>query len=116
MADFLEDQRRMIADRLNDLKPLVDEYARLEAAAAALAARAALPRRSRVKRRRANRPGRKRRRKPGRHAVLDGVGAAVNVLPKPSEPFSSSPASRSPRSPQRSGSSRTTYIASSRAS
>lgn len=37
MADFLEDQRRMIADRLNDLKPLVDEYARLEAAAAALA-------------------------------------------------------------------------------
>jgi hypothetical protein len=37
MADFLDDQRRMIADRLNELKPLVDEYVGLEAAAAALA-------------------------------------------------------------------------------
>ena len=37
MTDFLDDKRREIADRLKELKPSVDEYARLEAAAAALA-------------------------------------------------------------------------------
>ena len=36
MADFLHDKRREIAARLNELRPLVDEYQRLEAAAAAL--------------------------------------------------------------------------------
>src|SRR6059058_6104522 len=36
MADFLDEKRREIADRLRELKPLVDEYQRLEAAAAAL--------------------------------------------------------------------------------
>jgi sugar-specific transcriptional regulator TrmB len=36
MADFLEDKKREIRDRLKELKPLVDEYHRLEAAAAAL--------------------------------------------------------------------------------
>ncbi len=36
MADFLDDKRREIAARLNELRPLVDEYQRLEAAAAAL--------------------------------------------------------------------------------
>lgn len=52
MTDFLDDKRREITDRLNELKPLVDEFARLEAAAAALAgvggsskAAAAAPRR-----------------------------------------------------------------------
>lgn len=38
MTDFLDETRREITDRLNELKPLVDEYNRLEAAAAALAA------------------------------------------------------------------------------
>ena len=36
MPDFLDVKRREIAARLKQLKPLVDEYARLEAAAAAL--------------------------------------------------------------------------------
>jgi hypothetical protein len=36
MADFLDEKRNEIAARLKELKPLVDEYQRLEAAAAAL--------------------------------------------------------------------------------
>ncbi len=37
MSDFLDDTRREISDRLDELKPVVDEYSRLEAAASALA-------------------------------------------------------------------------------
>ncbi len=36
MTDFLDEKRREITDRLNELKPMVDEYKRLEAAASAL--------------------------------------------------------------------------------
>jgi CRP-like cAMP-binding protein len=36
MADFLEDKKREINARLKELRPLVDEYTRLEAAAQAL--------------------------------------------------------------------------------
>ena len=36
MADFLEEKRKEIDARLRELRPLVDEYARLEKAAAAL--------------------------------------------------------------------------------
>jgi hypothetical protein len=36
MADFLDEKRREIRSRMKELKPLVDEYQRLEAAAAAL--------------------------------------------------------------------------------
>ena len=36
MTDFLDEKRREITDRLKELKPLVEEYSRLEAAAAAL--------------------------------------------------------------------------------
>ena len=36
MADFLDEKRREIDARLKELRPLVDEYERLEAAAAAL--------------------------------------------------------------------------------
>lgn len=36
MTDFLEDKKREIRDRLAELKPLVEEYHRLEAAAQAL--------------------------------------------------------------------------------
>lgn len=36
MADFLEEKKREIQARLNELRPLVDEYRRLEAAADAL--------------------------------------------------------------------------------
>jgi hypothetical protein len=35
--DFLDEKRREITDRLKELKPLVDEFKRLEAAASALA-------------------------------------------------------------------------------
>ncbi len=37
MTDFLDEKRKEITSRLNELKPLVDEYHRLEAAASALA-------------------------------------------------------------------------------
>ena len=37
MNDFLDEKRREITDRLKELKPLVDEFKRLEAAASALA-------------------------------------------------------------------------------
>jgi ribosomal protein S25 len=36
VTDFLDEKHREITDRLNELKPLVEEYARLEAAVAAL--------------------------------------------------------------------------------
>jgi CRP-like cAMP-binding protein len=36
MADFLEEKKREITGRLNELRPLVDEFHRLEKAAAAL--------------------------------------------------------------------------------
>src|ERR671914_728308 len=36
MADFLDEKRKEIDARLRELRPLVDEYNRLEAAAAAL--------------------------------------------------------------------------------
>jgi hypothetical protein len=37
VTDFLDEKRKEITDRLKELKPLVDEYHRLEAAASALA-------------------------------------------------------------------------------
>jgi hypothetical protein len=37
VTDFLDEKRQEIASRLKELKPLVDEYNRLEAAASALA-------------------------------------------------------------------------------
>ena len=37
MTDFLDEKRREITERLKELKPLVDEFNRLEAAASALA-------------------------------------------------------------------------------
>ena len=37
MTDFLDEKRQEITDRLKELKPLVDEFRRLEAAVAALA-------------------------------------------------------------------------------
>jgi hypothetical protein len=36
VTDFLDEKHREITDRLKELKPLVEEYSRLEAAAAAL--------------------------------------------------------------------------------
>jgi hypothetical protein len=38
MADFLDEKRKEIQDRLNQLRPMVEEYRQLEAAEAALSA------------------------------------------------------------------------------
>jgi CRP-like cAMP-binding protein len=52
MADFLDEKKREIAERLKELRPLVEEYSRLEAAQRALegasieSAPRALPRRA----------------------------------------------------------------------
>ena len=43
MADFLEEKRREIDERLRELAPLIEEYHRLKAAAAALADLSAPP-------------------------------------------------------------------------
>ena len=47
MADFLEEKRREIEERMEELRPHVDEFQRLEAAAKALAGAAAPPAASR---------------------------------------------------------------------
>ena len=47
MADFLEEKRREIEARMDELRPHLDEYHRLEAAAKALAGAAATPASSR---------------------------------------------------------------------
>jgi hypothetical protein len=66
MPEFLDVKRREIGARLKELKPLVDEYARLEAAAAALdglaPAAPAKPARSRGARHAATAKGAPRRR------------------------------------------------------
>ncbi len=51
--DFLEEKRREIQSRLKELKPLVDEYARLEAAERALAGVGDTPRAAAAPKRRA---------------------------------------------------------------
>jgi hypothetical protein len=60
VTDFLDEKRKEIADRLKELKPLVDEYNRLEAAAGALdgvgGAPAATTRTARGKKRGPGRP------------------------------------------------------------
>jgi hypothetical protein len=71
MADFLDEKRSEIGARLKELKPLVEEYQRLEAAAAALdgvpatakaqAANSARPARAPAKRRSSGGSGRRGR-------------------------------------------------------
>ena len=70
MNDFLDDKRREISERLKVLQPAVDEFKRLEAAAAALASVGGLTRAA----------GRSatRRRGPGRPR---GTGAAAKAAP-----------------------------------
>jgi hypothetical protein len=78
MTDFLDEKRREITERLHELKPVVDEFNRLEAAAAALAGAigsAASDAGGAVVRHR----GRRRRRGPARHR------AAATATP-PREP------------------------------
>jgi len=71
MADFLEEKKREIDARLKELRPLVDEYHRLEAAAAALQgvggatnSRSSAPAARRTSRRRSTGTGTGRRGRP----------------------------------------------------
>jgi hypothetical protein len=60
MADFLDEKKREIAERLKELRPLVEEYQRLEAAQRALegvGTDAPAPRRSTPSRRRSSGSG-----------------------------------------------------------
>jgi hypothetical protein len=57
MADFLDEKRKEIDARLRELRPLVDEYNRLEKAAAALSGVGGAQRAAAVPRRRASGAG-----------------------------------------------------------
>jgi hypothetical protein len=94
-ADFLDQKRQEIAARLNELRPLVDEYQRLEAAAAALDGVSATSL---------------------MHATPATRRPAAPAEPKRSRSSRRTPASRSLRSPKRWASSRTTCTACSPAS
>ncbi len=82
MTDFLDEKRKQITDRLGKLKPLVEEYQRLEAATAALdgipaspnGGPATSPRSTRGRRR----PGRRR----GSRATATAL-ASTSASPKP---------------------------------
>ena len=108
MTDFLDEKRKEIQARLKELKPLVEEYQRLEAAERALAGRERYPR-----------PGRLRtcRCAPlALHIVLGAAAAGAGAdrrAPAPAPCRRSSwsaraPASPSPSWPRRWASSRTT--------
>jgi hypothetical protein len=64
MADFLDEKRKEIEARLKELRPLVDEYQRLEKAAAALSGVANGRTQSRTAGRRRTRAGAGRRGRP----------------------------------------------------
>lgn len=73
MTDFLDEKRREINDRLAELKPLVDEYERLESAASALSGigGSASPAAATPARRRSGRPrGSKTRTATARRAAM----------------------------------------------
>lgn len=72
MTDFLDDKRKEIDARLRELRPLVDEYARLEKAAAALAGVGAPT--ARTGRRTAGSNGRRRGSGGGRRGRPPGTG------------------------------------------
>ena len=84
MTDFLDQKRREIDARLKELKPLVDEYARLQAAAEALHGVGA--RRPRRPPARAARPKQRRAHdanpRPGAHALPAGRRAAASAPPR----------------------------------
>jgi hypothetical protein len=69
MADFLDEKRKEIDTRLRELRPLVDEYHRLEEAARALGGVGAAAGRRRGARRRASTGRRGRPRGSGKRAI-----------------------------------------------
>lgn len=74
MTDFLDDKRKEIDARLRELRPLVDEYQRLEKAAAALAGVGGGPARSAGRRRAPSSNGRRRGAGSGRRGRPRGSG------------------------------------------
>ena len=64
MADFLDEKRKEIDARLRELRPLVDEFTRLEKAAAALAGVGGTQAAGTPRRRRSSNGGRPRRGRP----------------------------------------------------
>jgi hypothetical protein len=87
VSDFLDEKRREITDRLKKLKPAVDEFHRLEAAASAAVATVTRPRKKG--------PGRPRR--SGKRARK---AAPVSTAPA-SAPAASTPAKTEPKKPGR---------------
>ena len=72
MTDFLDEKRKEIDARLKELRPLVDEYSRLEKAAQALAGVGSEPTQRPSRRRTSN--GRKRAQGTGRRGRPPGSG------------------------------------------
>jgi len=75
MSDFLDEKRQEIAARLEELAPIVDEYSRLQAAAAALADAGAMSSPGAA--------GARTRRGPGRPRSATGGAAAPTGATKP---------------------------------
>jgi hypothetical protein len=82
MTDFLDDKKKEIDTRLRELKPLVDEYNRLEAAAAALQGVSATPARRGGTRRAASSNGRQRSSGGGRRGRPRGTGKRAQQAEK----------------------------------
>jgi hypothetical protein len=89
VTDFLDEKRREITSRLNELAPLVDEYRRLEAAASALDGIGGST-------------GARRRRGPGRPRG-SGKAAATATRKKPGRPKKAATASAGTTTRRRAG-------------
>jgi hypothetical protein len=82
VTDFLDEKRQEISARLKELKPLVDEYSRLEAASAALAGVGGSASSSATSAAVAVAPATPRRRGPGRPRGSVNRAAAQPAAPK----------------------------------
>jgi hypothetical protein len=93
VTDFLDEKRQEIAERLKELKPAVDEYSRLEAAAAALQGVGGSPATSTAT---ATATAAPRRRGPGRPrgSVNRKAAAATPAAPKAARKKAGRPAGR----------------------
>jgi hypothetical protein len=81
VTDFLDEKRKEIASRLGELKPLVDEYHRLEAAAGALAGVGG----SAVRKARAATPGKKGPGRPRGSATKSATATKTRKVGRPAK-------------------------------
>ena len=102
MSDFLDEKRREITDRLKKLKPAVDEFHRLEAAASALAGvvGSAASEATSVAVATVTRPRKKGPGRPRRSGKRARKAAPVSTAPA-SAPAASTPAKTEPKKPGR---------------